>query len=142
MRGYREAVSSSVASISRVRRKVREFARVAFSDPGLTEIELAVGEALANSAEHGGAGEIRVRCWFTEASLVVEIEDDGEGFNEVTILDRPRHPQDPAPRGYGLMIMRHSMDRVQFGDRGRRVRLTKLLAPSNPRFSLSEPTLG
>jgi anti-sigma regulatory factor (Ser/Thr protein kinase) len=136
MRGYREAVSSSVASISRVRRKVREFARVAFSDPGLTEIELAVGEALANSAEHGGAGEIRVRCWFTEASLVVE------GFNEVTILDRPRHPQDPAPRGYGLMIMRHSMDRVQFGDRGRRVRLTKRLAPSNPRFSLSEPTLG
>jgi len=127
MQGYREAVSCSVASISRVRRGVREFARAGFSGQGLTDVELAVGEALANSAEHGRAAEIRIHCWFTRISLVVEIQDDGEGFSDSSLLDRPRHPHDPAPRGYGLLIMRHSMDRVEFTDRGRRVRLTKLL---------------
>jgi serine/threonine-protein kinase RsbW len=97
-----------------------------YSDLDLADIETAVGEALANAAEHGhrtGTG-FEVRVSVEHDRIVIEVQDEGEGFRSTPSTPRPAHD---SPRGFGIYLMRHLMDEVAFDDRGSCVRLTKRL---------------
>jgi signal transduction histidine kinase len=62
-------------------------------------IFLIVKEALTNALKHAGAREVLVRAQASDASLEIEVRDDGRGFDS-------RQP--PAPgRGHGLGNMRN-----------------------------------
>lgn len=88
----------------------------------LADVEYAVGEALANSAEHGGS-IITLSCWRDADKVVVEISDRGGGF-EPTLRHADQRSKD---RGFGLHLMHALSDGVEFFDGGRRVRLHKRL---------------
>ncbi|MGA2394381.1 MAG: ATP-binding protein [Candidatus Lustribacter sp.] len=111
---------------------VAHLAAYGFADGDLADIETAVGEALANAAEHGhraGSGfEVRVRV--ERGSLVIEVQDEGGGFPSVPVAVSPPHD---APRGFGIYLMRHLMDEVAFDERGTCVRLTKRLPVARQR---------
>ncbi len=92
----------------------------------MADIETAVGEALANAAEHGhqvGSG-FEVRVFVERDSIVIEVQDEGRGFLCDPAAPKPAHD---APRGFGIYLMRHLMDQVDFDERGSCVRLTKRL---------------
>lgn len=89
----------------------------------LADVEYAVGEALANSAEHGGGSIMTLSCWRDAERVVVEISDRGGGF-EPTLRDADQRSRD---RGFGLHLMQALSDGVEFFDGGRRVRLHKQL---------------
>ena len=89
----------------------------------LADVEYAVGEALANSAEHGGGSIVTLSCWRDAEKVVVEISDRGGGF-EPTLRDANQPSKD---RGFGLHLMHALSDGVEFFDGGRRVRLHKRL---------------
>jgi anti-sigma regulatory factor (Ser/Thr protein kinase) len=112
--------------VGKARRAVTAFARQWFSGVALSDIESAVGEALANCAEHGYVNEtcIDVRCSFDGRALTIEIKDAGQGFDRWDATDFVR-PLSSAPRGYGTYIMRRLMDEIEYTDRGTRVRLVK-----------------
>jgi anti-sigma regulatory factor (Ser/Thr protein kinase) len=115
------------------RRGLREFAiRCGFEGAGLTDIESAVGEALANAIEHGHHPEkgftVRANC--LPDRLLIEVRDGGPGCEE-DLRDRNRSKM--APRGYGIRIMTTVMDAVEFSERGTCVRLTKYLDQSQRR---------
>jgi anti-sigma regulatory factor (Ser/Thr protein kinase) len=75
----------------------------------LADIECAVGEALANTAEHGGA-TVRLRCWNDGQRIVVEVAGQHRGT------------------GYlGARVMHALADEIEFLDGGRKVRLSKRL---------------
>jgi len=103
------------------------FARQWFSGAQLSDIESAVGEALANCAEHGYAHEtfIEVRCQYDRGQLCIEITDSGTGFERWQSRDFSK-PQASAPRGYGTYIMHRLMDEIEYTERGTRIRLVKL----------------
>jgi serine/threonine-protein kinase RsbW len=86
-----------------------------------------VGEALANAVEHGYRERtyFQVRAWRAdhEDAIVIEVQDDGEGFDPQALSD----PDENAARGYGITIMRAMADRVSFERNGRLVRLWKTL---------------
>jgi anti-sigma regulatory factor (Ser/Thr protein kinase) len=105
----------------------------------LTDIESAVGEALANCAEHGSVNgsTIDVRCRYSDGMLSIEIQDGGGGFEHWTARDCPR-PQSDAPRGYGTYIMRRLMDEIEYSERGTRVRMVKRAPVGTHRQSLDE----
>ncbi|MGH7729516.1 MAG: ATP-binding protein [Vulcanimicrobiaceae bacterium] len=108
------------------RERIVDYARTCgFSAKELTEIGLAVGEALANAVEHGNVeeGELSVLCRFEDGILTIEVEDDGSGFDVSRQVASVRDPQ--AVRGFGIEIMRAVMDGVQFEARGNRVCLRK-----------------
>lgn len=97
--------------------------------PSLSEdILLAVGEALANAAEHGirPHGTIVLEATLAAGRIGIRVTDDGHGF-----APRPHvaaaNPY--APRGFGIHIMRTLMDSVEFRDEGRQVILMKRLDP-------------
>jgi serine/threonine-protein kinase RsbW len=98
-----------------------------YPDQELSDIETAVGEALANAAEHGHRAEsgFEVRVLVERGMLVIEVQDDGAGFSS-SRCDKTVPAQD-APRGFGIYLMRHLMDEVNYNVRGTCVRLTKRL---------------
>ncbi|MBV8223428.1 MAG: ATP-binding protein [Candidatus Eremiobacteraeota bacterium] len=110
-----------------------EFARsLGLPEERLEDLGCAVGEALANAVEHGFRERtyFQIRVWRSsdEGAVVVEIEDDGTGFDPTSVGD----PEEDAARGYGITIMRAMADRVSFERNGRRVRLWKQLDADAP----------
>jgi anti-sigma regulatory factor (Ser/Thr protein kinase) len=89
----------------------------------LADVEYAVGEALANSAEHGGGPIMTMSCWHDGEKVIVEVSDHGPGFHPV-IRDRRKHTSE---RRFGTFLMHELTDGVEFLDGGRKVRLCKRL---------------
>ncbi len=123
---YHARFPSAYASVGKARRAVIAFAREWFSGDDLSDIESAVGEALANCAEHGHVSgtHIEVRCRCDGRDLTVEIADAGKGFERWNTCEFCK-PHAAAPRGYGTFIMRRLMDEIEYTERGTRVRLLK-----------------
>ena len=89
----------------------------------LADVEYAVGEALANSAEHGGGSIMTLSCWHDGKKVIVEVSDRGGGF-EPALRDANQRSND---RGFGVHLMHELSDGVEFLDGGRKVRLHKQL---------------
>lgn len=126
MAEYHARFPSAYESVGQARRAVIGFAREWFSGDELSDIESAVGEALANCAEHGHVSgtHIDVRCRCDGRELTVEIADAGKGFERWNACEFVK-PLSSAQRGYGTFIMRRLMDEIEYTERGRRVRLLK-----------------
>lgn len=70
---------------------------------------LAVHEALTNVLKHSGAGRVRVIIACTDATLGIEVTDDGRGF-AVPVL--PRGGQSTEESGNGLPNMHQRMESI------------------------------
>ena len=101
--------------IAIVRRGVRNLAEsVGFTGEAVSDVEVAVCEAVTNSVEHGtpdpGAGAVLVKCRASWDCVVVEVED--EALADAALRDLPQ--TDPiAERGRGLTMMRTLMDEFE-----------------------------
>jgi anti-sigma regulatory factor (Ser/Thr protein kinase) len=125
---YRARFPNTRRAATQARRAlVAHVARYGFAAQDLSDIETAVGEALANAAEHGHRSEsaFDVRVYVERNLLIIEVQDDGTGFG----APEPdgRVPAHDAPRGFGIYLMRHLMDEVNYTERGTCVRLSKRL---------------
>lgn len=100
-------------------------------------IDVAVREAVANAIKHGNrqdpSKKVRIDLSLEEGDLVIQIEDQGEGFDPQKLAS----PLDPAmilqPSGRGIFYMRSFMDQVEVRSRpggGTVVTLRKRLASS------------
>lgn len=123
---------SSPEMLQRLRSVIAAVARQArLSEPAELQLKSAVTEAATNAILHGSPegprNHVRVSFHMDQRELIIEVADQGGGFDPAAI---------PIPvaaelreNGYGLHIMRQSMDRVEFfrNEAGMLVRMTKLL---------------
>lgn len=103
------------------------------------DLEIALGEALANAYDHAygsaGRGRIRIRLAFDGAGLIATVTDMG-----ARLRSRPRIPRQVPlrnRRGRGLFLMSRLMDDLEVihpvqDGRGTAVRMTKRLRPRWP----------
>lgn len=118
-----------------IRGQIAAYARAAgVVEADLTELLVAVGEALANAIEHSGTTEpIEVSAWVAGEDLIAQVVDHGAGFVPDRIV-APRTPREAmAERGRGLLIMSCCADAisVQSGPgRGTAVTLSRHLRSS------------
>ena len=110
---------------------IRRCEEAAFSKHHLMfHVPVALTEALSNAILRGNGEDasksVRVRLAIDERMLVLEIEDDGSGFDLEACTTDPTTPDNLGREdGRGLFLMRRLMDRVeQFRARGNVVRLT------------------
>lgn len=80
-------------------------------------VPVALTEALANAMVRGNgedrAKEVRVRAEVSAARLVVEVEDEGAGFDlEACTVDPTAPDRVDREAGRGLFLMRSLMDEV------------------------------
>ncbi|MGQ9454585.1 MAG: ATP-binding protein [Armatimonadota bacterium] len=125
-------VSADVCSISILREKAIAVAvEAGVQDDTLYDIQIAVGEALANAFKHGSprkdASRIEVCCIICPRAFAVEVRDEGPPFNPdfALLLD----PESMREHGMGIYIMREAMDVVEIKTNlpGNRVRMIKWL---------------
>jgi serine/threonine-protein kinase RsbW len=92
-------------------------------------VRLSLEEALVNALKHGHgddpAREVRVRYRVTSEQALVEVEDQGPGFDPDGVPDPLSEEGLARPSGRGLLLMRHYLSWVRHNDRGNCVTLCK-----------------
>lgn len=131
------AITSDTANLACIRDAVLAAAvGVGFSDPAVSQIVLAVDEAVSNVIKHGYEGRsgqpievgieaVRRGC---RCGLQVTVCDCGRQVDPGSITGRPL--DDVRPGGLGTHIIRNVMDEVEYSVRqpqGMRLRMVKLL---------------
>jgi serine/threonine-protein kinase RsbW len=123
MASKRRAIPKTVEKV------LRAVKPVGLPSERLEDLAVAVSEALSNAAIHGNqlnpesqvVVTVRVR---PHVRAVIEVKDDGPGFEAEHLHD----PTDPnrllATGGRGVFLMRRLVDEVEYVDGGSRVRLT------------------
>jgi serine/threonine-protein kinase RsbW len=98
----------------------------------LADLKLALTEACSNSVRHAygdGDGHVDIRFELLEDRLVVEVADNGRGFEPTAV---PAEADELVEGGLGIAIIRSIADEVEIGDRadgrGSRLRFVKLLS--------------
>ena len=112
-----------------LRERVMQFLSLSpFSPDELSGLEIAIGEACTNAMRHGSprgeCDEVKVKCMRNDHTLIVEISDNGCGFDPH--VARPLVCEDLRESGMGLQLMRGLVDSVEFEfEIGTTVRLVK-----------------
>ncbi len=110
---------------------VRRCAEHRFAGRQLTlNVPVALTEALSNAILRGNGDDarkqIRVRVDVNDGQLVLEVEDEGDGFDLAACTEDPTTPENlEREDGRGLFLMQRLMDRVErYRNGGNVVRLT------------------
>lgn len=98
----------------------------------LADLKLALTEACSNSVRHaydGGDGHVEISFALSNDRLVVEVSDDGAGFEPDAV--RSADDAELTEGGLGIAIIRSIADEVEIdgggNGRGSRLRFVKLL---------------
>jgi serine/threonine-protein kinase RsbW len=95
----------------------------------LFAIRLALEEALVNAIKHGHKGdaskEVQLRYYLASACLLVEVEDQGAGFQPQEVPDPFAAENLERSSGRGLLLMRNYMTWVRYNERGNRVTMCR-----------------
>ena len=100
----------------------------------LTDLAVALAEALSNAAVHGHRLDPKRRVAIvlsvTPGCVVVEVSDSGGGFDARGVSDPTLPERQLAPSGRGIFLMRRLVDEVSYNASGNTVRLTVRQLPS------------
>ncbi|MCP9486747.1 MAG: ATP-binding protein [Gaiellaceae bacterium MAG52_C11] len=106
------------------------------ADDTLADLKLALTEATSNSVRHAyanGEGRVQISFELREDRLIVEVSDDGAGFESASTqkADGDGFGEDELSEGgLGIAIIRSIADELEIGTAsggGSRLRFTKLL---------------
>lgn len=101
-----------------------------FSEKVLFGIRLSVEEALINAIKHGNKldpdKQVRVSYTINNEHFLIEIEDQGNGFDPSDIPD-PTAPENlERPSGRGLLLMKAYMTECEFLEGGTVCRMKRI----------------
>jgi serine/threonine-protein kinase RsbW len=92
-------------------------------------VRLAAEEALLNAIEHGNKCDkekkVSVAYVLDREKAVLTVTDEGAGFQPEGVPDCTASENLTKPRGRGIALMRGFMDRVEYREKGKTVRLVK-----------------
>jgi serine/threonine-protein kinase RsbW len=94
---------------------------------------LALEEALVNAVRHGNRGDPTKCVWVswhvTNRRVLLEVEDEGNGFDPRAVPDPCALENLERSCGRGLLLIHSYMTWVRFNKRGNRVAMCKHRAP-------------
>jgi serine/threonine-protein kinase RsbW len=109
--------------------------RLGMDEDALHWVDISVREAVANAIKHGNrqASDKRVQVDFAESEgeVVIQIRDEGEGFDPEAVPNPLDPPNIDKTSGRGIFFMKKFMDGIEYGsgpDGGTVVTLRKRLA--------------
>lgn len=94
-------------------------------------VKIVLHEALINAIKHGNKMNsglsVKVDIVFKPEQLTIQVTDQGEGYDYKNIPD-PTEPQNLEKlKGRGIFLIKHAMDKVEFENQGRTIRMIKYL---------------
>ncbi len=118
------------AEVPRAINHLLEQMRVAgFCEKDQFGMRLALEEAIVNAIKHGNRSDpckqVAIRYQLNEQQILLEIEDEGPGFDPDGLPD-PLSPENlERPGGRGVFLIRHYTSWVQYNEKGNCVTLCK-----------------
>ncbi|MBL7069441.1 MAG: ATP-binding protein [Candidatus Omnitrophica bacterium] len=95
------------------------------------DIRLSVEEAIINAIEHGNKKDknliVDISFAIDDEKIEVAVEDQGGGFDHTKMPDPTTNGNVLRAHGRGVYLIHKLMDRVQYNDRGNRIKLIKYL---------------
>src|SRR6202046_5329178 len=124
------SLPSTVAAISPfVDRLMLLFRKCGCVSEGESEVEIALGEALANAIIHGNhensGKHVHVRCRCEPTEISIAVKDEGRGFDIEKIADPTAPENQGSIHGRGIYLMKALMDEVRFEEAGVVVHMRK-----------------
>jgi serine/threonine-protein kinase RsbW len=115
--------------------KLENWMRVlGYTGKDIFAVRLAFGEAVLNAFRHGNQGDpgkvVRINYLVTPSEAVVEVEDEGAGFDPSQVPDPLSGEGSSRVSGRGLFLMRVYMSGVVFNRQGNRVTLYRRRSPA------------
>jgi serine/threonine-protein kinase RsbW len=100
-----------------------------YSDKDVFGVRLALEEALVNAIEHGHRHDpskrVAIRYRISPTHTLVEVKDEGPGFDPSAVPD-PTDPENlERPSGRGLLLMRRYTSWLRYNVRGNCVTLCR-----------------
>lgn len=112
-----------------IKQVIRKISTFTISKNEVFAVELALEEALTNAMYHGNKLDqklsVKVSIKVTQKKIVLDVHDQGQGFNFLRVSDPTKKCNRSKLSGRGIFIMRSFMDSVEFCDKGRGVKLIK-----------------
>lgn len=127
---WRRETVASVEDIARVIGLVTgAMTDAGYSENEIYRVHLSLEEAVVNAHKHGHGGDwckpVAVRWHIGPDGVVVQVEDEGAGFDPDQVPD-PLAPENLVrPSGRGLLIMRTYLSGVCHNERGNTICLCK-----------------
>jgi serine/threonine-protein kinase RsbW len=94
-----------------------------YSARDLFSVRLSLEEGLMNAIKHGNQRDptksMRVICEIDETRALIEIEDQGSGFDPAAVPDPLTEENLEKTSGRGVFLMRQYMSRVEYQNQGR-----------------------
>lgn len=94
-------------------------------------VHMALEEAFANAIEHGNKFDENKKVHFASRlapdRILIEIEDEGEGFDPCDVPDPTDREHISIPSGRGVLLIRGFMSSVTFNEIGNKVTMEKFL---------------
>lgn len=127
-----ESLSTEADAFPVIEFVIRAMTDEGYSDRDLFSVRLGMEEAIGNAIRHGNRGDVtkqvRVRYDVDRRRVLIEVEDEGKGFNPDRVAD-PRAPENlEKPYGRGIFLMRSFLSWVRYNRRGNCVVLCKYRA--------------
>jgi serine/threonine-protein kinase RsbW len=113
-----------------INRLLDDIIPLGFTDKERFGIRLSLEEAIVNAVKHGNRNDptkiVYARYQITNTQFLIEIQDEGSGFDPEGVPD-PLNPENlERPGGRGVFLMRHYMSWVQYNETGNCVTLCKV----------------
>ncbi len=128
MASRRDAVAPTVDRI------LEAVAPAGLDEDRLTDLAVALAEALSNAAVHGHRLDpkrrVAIVLLVTPGCVVVEVSDSGVGFDARGVSDPTSPERQLATGGRGIFLMRRLVDEVSYNASGNTVRLTVKQPPN------------
>jgi serine/threonine-protein kinase RsbW len=127
---------NDLRAIERSVEYLMERAREAGFEDDRLRLNFRVGltEAIANAMLYGNCRDprkrVRVEALVGPEKIVVQVTDEGRGFDPDSVLDPTLPDNRLRPGGRGLFLIRNLMDRVEFNERGNSIRMVLLRQPA------------
>ena len=126
-------IKSELAESSRIQEEIIMLLRkLGLNDEDLADLHIAIEEGLANAIKHGNqldaSKKVRVEGVVDGNRVMIEIEDEGEGFDPEKVPDPTLDENLDKPSGRGILLMRAFMDTIEYNDKGNRLRIEKSCA--------------
>lgn len=96
---------------------------------GVSDVEIALREALANAIIHGNHEDrrkhVHVTCQCEPDQVSIAVKDEGSGFDINAVPDPTARENIGSVHGRGILVMKAVMDEVRFEEGGAVVHMRK-----------------
>ena len=123
-------IPSEIKNIRKVSARILEsLSQYTLDEDSIFDIRLCIEEAVRNAIVHGNRLNknlhVKIKYCTDNDKLNMEVEDEGLGFDPKAVVDPTGDKNIMKESGRGVCLIKRLMDKVDFNEKGNKIRMEK-----------------